>query len=324
MPQRCLGAAASALRAGVMALALIAPAVATAQTIALVPNSGPNGARDYPALFHPDAPWQEAARHVQLLAVPVGGVPDDQLKQMFAELRRRKIGVALDMLPLTGSGSENPNHCGFHVEGYSAAGETAAIAHRVKALGGEPAVYGMDEPLIYGHYYNGPNACHSSIAEIARDVAVKVRQVRAVFPGVKIGEAEPLMGLPEATWLADLTQWFDAFHAETGTPLDTFWLDLDWEAPWQRRLPALTELLRAKGIRLGVIYNGDDRVTTDEAWVASAVAHFQAFETALGHSPDAVSFQTWVSHPTRVLPESDPLTLTGLLLRYLDWKASRH
>jgi hypothetical protein len=41
---------------------------------------------------------------------------------------------------------------GFHVEGYSAAGQTLSTARRVEALGGAPAYYDMDEPLFFGHY----------------------------------------------------------------------------------------------------------------------------------------------------------------------------
>jgi hypothetical protein len=315
----------AALLACLVTTELVGAACAATPRIVLV--SGPRQAVDFWDLFQPNAPWANAAAHVNEVGLPgqaMGLAGDDQLRRVIADLQRRNITIGRDMLPLAGSDPAGGQGCGYHVEGYSALGETAVLARRLKALGATNVSYGMDEPLFYGHYYRGLNACQSSIEAIAQDVARKVRDVRAVFPGVEVSEAEPLMGLPDATWLQDLAQWFDAYQAATGTPLAYFWLDLDWHARWQQRLPPLTALLREKGIGLGVIYNGDDRSTTDEAWIASAVAHYEAFETALGHSPDAVSFQTWVSHPTHVLPESDPRTLTSLVNRYVAWKASRN
>lgn len=275
-------------------------------------------------LFKPEAPWHNAARKVQMVGVPVEYVSDSDVRLMFGDLHRRHIGAVMDMLALSGAESSDSPHCGYQVEGYSAPGQTVTVARRVKALGGVPAGYSMDEPLFYGHYYSRRNACRSSIVDIARDVATKIRQVRELFPDVEISDAEPLMGLPDATWQQDLAQWLDAFQAETGTKLSYIWLDLDWHARWQARLPTLVALLRQKGVGLGVIYNGDSETPSDEAWIASAVMHFKAFEAALGHSPDAVTIESWTRHPTHVLPESDPRTLTGLVNRYVAWKVTKH
>lgn len=317
----------AALLACLATVGLARAAGAATPLIALVPPTGPHGASDFWDLFRPDAPWARAATHVDEFGISVwvmAAGPEDGMRRMIADLRRRNIVLGLDMLALAGTDRAGGPGCGYHVEGYSALGQTAVLARRMKALGATRVTYGMDEPLFFGHYYHRANACERSIEAIAQDVARKVRDARAVFPGVEVSDAEPLMALPDATWLPDLAQWFDAYRAATGTPLAYFWLDLDWHARWQQRLPALVALLRQKGIRLGVIYNGDDRSTSDEAWIASAIAHYEAFETALGHAPDAVSFQSWVPHPTHVLPESDPRTLTSLVNRYLAWKASRH
>src|SRR3989304_10093845 len=41
------------------------------------------------------------------------------------------------------------------------------------------------------------------------------------------------------------------------------------------------------------------------------------YETGHGGRPDHVVLQSWMDHPDRVLPESDPTTFTGLIDRYL-------
>jgi F5/8 type C domain len=63
-----------------------------------------------------------------------------------------------------------------------------------------------------------------------------------------------------------------------------------------------------------MIYNGGgaaDRAT----WIAQAGARVTAFEAA-GPPPDHVLFQSWMVQPDRILPDSDPTTFSGLVLRY--------
>ena len=65
---------------------------------------------------------------------------------------------------------------------------TVAEANRLKALGATAKFFTMDEPLYYGHIFGKPGwkvGCHSSIPDIARDVAEKVRQIRLVFPLIR-------------------------------------------------------------------------------------------------------------------------------------------
>jgi hypothetical protein len=205
-------------------------------------------------------------------------------------------------------------------------GAGRTLAERLKSLGADPQFFGMDEPLYFGHVFesqNGKIGCHSSIADIARDVANKVRQIRTVFPGVPFGEAEPLTFRPgdawfkNDVWLSDLSQWFDAYQAAVGDRLAFFRLDLWWGMPWQTHMPALTALLARKGIPLQVIYNGDGQDNTDAVWIAHAVAHFKEFESGSWPKPAAAAIQYWSPNPTHVLPESNPLTGTGLINRYV-------
>ncbi len=273
---------------------------------------------DYFDLFAPSAKWTRAAKYVKGFEVSVQVVSkgsDADLTEMFTWLRQHNIALCLGMLPLTPS----EQGCGHHVEGYSAFGQCRKDAKRVQSLQGEPQFYDMDEPLFYGHYYDGPNACHSSIEEIAADVAEKVRQVRSVFPNVQIGESEPIH--PPVS-LDDLEKWFDAFKKATGTPLAFLSVDLQWSHDWQGRLVEVAHLCARKGIRLHVIYNGSGRDSSDEEWVLRAFANARAVESLI--KPDVVSIASWNRFPTHVLPESDPNTLTGLVDRYLAWKRSRN
>ena len=291
-----------------------------AQTIWFSPRFG---SPDYMNLFQSEASWQRAASRVSVLEASAAKVLDphwsDSLAIMLADLRRRNIALEIGILPLSGGGEGD---CGFHVEGYSNLGQQIANAKRLKAAGAEVSYFGMDEPLYYGHVFNGKNACHTSITDIAKDVAVKVKQLRAVYPNAAFGDVEP-MGIPDASWIADLDQWFDAYQVATGMSLAFFRVDMQWKTNWKAQMEQLAALLKRHGIPLQIIYNGDGNAGSDDIWIAQAVQRFKQYETSGLPKPDVAVFQCWTPNPTHVLPESDPYTMTGLIDQYIQWKQSR-
>jgi len=280
-------------------------------------------------LFRPDAPWPKASSAISTFEISdelvyKRDISGDQLGQLFADIRRRGIDLLVGISPLVGG--EHVGLCGYSVEGYSLARGLLNEVQRIKALGGEVKYFGLDEPLYFGHVFEKKSdhfGCRLSIAQVAQQVADRLKTVRTVFPTARFGDVEPLMGFSDDTWLADLAAWFDAYEAAAGEKLAFFRLDLGWDRPWQARIGPLTRLLREKGIPLQVIYNGDDRSKSDEAWIASAVAHFQEFESHGRPLPDAAIFQYWGEHPSHVLPESDPRTATWLINRYVEWRGQR-
>jgi hypothetical protein len=190
----------------------------------------------------------------------------------------------------------------------------------------------MDEPLYFGRFYtadakHGPagkhQGCHLSIEDIAQDAAKRIRDVRSVFPEVKVGDGEPFTEFSDGDWENVLSRWFDAYHAATGEHLDYFVLDLIWVKPWQGRMKRLTGLLRSKQVPLQVIYDGSGAAPSDRVWVDQAEQRFRAFEGADGLKPEGVRIQSWHERPSRTLPENDPGTLSNLVLRYVKWKESQ-
>jgi hypothetical protein len=314
---------------GLLATGLWLIPAASAQSIWFDPHSGSRGSADFMDLFQSNAPWEKAAAAISIFEISdeityKHEVTEGQLAQIFSDLRRRNIGLLVGIGPLTGG--EHEGLCGYRVEGYNLAKGLLNEAHHIKSLGGEVRYFGMDEPLFFGHVFDRRGdhfGCRLSIVEIARDVADKLRQVRTVFPAVRFGDVEPLMGWSDDTWLSDLATWFDNYEQATGEKLAFFRLDIGWNRPWQKRIPPLARLLREKGIPLQVIYNGDDRAQSDEAWIASAVAHFQEYESDGRSPPDAAVIQYWQVHPSRVLPESDARTATWLINKYADWRRLR-
>jgi hypothetical protein len=294
------------------------------QEIWFSPHSGPDYAEDFYRLFDSGAPWQKAATHVKVFGLSIQletDASDEQLKKVIDGLRERHIALELDMLPLTGRGNYiAPTGCGFLVEGYAAPLQSIWVAKRFKALGADVVSFTMDEPLYYGHFFNGTNACRSSVEELIVDAAKKIKQVRSQFPEIEIGEVEPIIAVTRSG-LAELEKWLDGLKAATGRPLSFLRLDMNWAAQWQPQVIAVAQLLKRKGVQLQIIYNGSDHDTSDQEWTSRALMNANAFEAAV--KPDVVVIQSWTPHPKRVLPETDPTTMTGLINQYLSMRSGR-
>lgn len=318
-----------------IAIRLLAATPLQAQTIWLSPQSGSNAVPDLMSLFRPEAPWASAASYVSVFSVSAEFLvhrPDSVLQQFFADLRQRHIQLGVAMSPLSARPSPEAPQCGVGIEGYSAPGEALMIARKVKRLGGTIDYYTMDEPLYYGHVYtedpknniNGKRrGCQLSIAEIAQDAAKRIRDVHSVFPAAQIGDVEPFMQWEDNKWAADLSEWCDAFQSATGQRLAYFRLDLWWNLPWQKRMGSLVSLLQTKQVPLQVIYDGASFASSDRNWIDQAAERFKEFEGTNGIAPAAAVLQSWHSRPSKVLPETDPGTLTNLVLQYITWKNTR-
>ena len=270
---------------------------------------------DYTDLFKADAPWTMAAKHTQVFKTSTQFIVrgrDEQLRRMFADLRRRGIALAVEGL-LQRYGAD----CGQGIEGYSSRGTAALIARRISQLGGRLAYVAMDEPLWYGHVFLGPHACRASIAAVAANVAQSVAELRRVFPAVQVGDIEPFAtkGQP-ADWLDEIGKWIAAYRAATHSNLSFFDVDVDWREPWQQQFLALVPRLSEAGVKFGVIYNGDPSDPNNIAWTRHAEERFVAVEADPALIPDHAILQTWMSHPSSMLPETQPGTMTWLVNRY--------
>ena len=272
-------------------------------------------ASDYGELFRPDAPWRVAATHVGVFKTSTQWIlngPDQALEVMFKDLRERGIALAVEGLMLT----RDNNQCGQGIEGYSSPGTIRRAAERIKALGGELAYIAMDEPAWFGHSFRGPQACQASLSYLARDVANTIRDVKTIFPNVKVGDIEPLPQRSQADWIGTLIQWAAEFESAVGAPLAFFHADLDWVQSWEGDVSRLAKEFGARGINFGIIYDGNPGDPSDEAWTRNAEVHFDAVEGRLGIIPDQAILQTWMVHPTHMLPETTPGTMTNLVDRY--------
>ena len=183
------------------------------------------------------------------------------------------------------------------------------VVARIKSLGGNLQYVQMDEPLYFGHESKQTNAPQYSISEVARQVAVNVAAIEAVFPNVQIGDTEPV---PIAS---DIMQWAQAYQLATGHPLTFFNADVGWNSQWQGPLEDLAESLREANISFGVIYTGNN-ATRDADWIQTAITRIATIESDPLLRPDSGILATWTNNPTHALPDNDPNTLSYLGLVY--------
>ena len=276
------------------------------------------GPPDFMALFAPDAPWQTVARHVQVLKLPtqfLSWVPDAQLATIVGFLKQHGIALAIESLAQSWVGQPP---CGQGVEGYGDPDQAAQIATKIKRVGGVLSYVAMDEPLFFGHFYTGKNACRSSVDNVAERVSAVLSEYRAVFPHVKLGDIEPAGAALLPGWGPAYAAFLNAVRTRMGHGLGFLHADVDWNAPGH-----MSGMLDLRGIALanrltfGVIYNGRDTDRTDGAWLANLAANGRAIEKALGGPPAQIVFESWAHYPDHLLPETSPRSLTNGILRYV-------
>lgn len=269
------------------------------------------GSSDYQDLYRPGADWRVAASKVQVMKVGVGylrTVSDDDLRQVITFAKQHNIALALEIALLP-----DVPQCP-HLEGHDR--NQVQIAQRVQRLGGEFAYAAADEPLWFGHSIKTKPGCDLDLATLAQESAATAKALRIVFPKVQFVDIEPTSNFNDPNLAGLISQWHEAFKTAFGEPFEAFDFDVNWPRPWQANVRSLATQLQKDHTRIGVICNGDWNEPDDATWLADAMNHCDAFTRAIGRTPDDVIFQSWVTHPTHVLPESDPNSFTHLILDY--------
>lgn len=267
-------------------------------------------------LFPADAPWTKAAQRIDVFKLYgewVDSTDPASLAVAVDGIRGRGMALAVEAGPL------DPAGCGSGVESFAGSGSGRRLAQRISAAGGSLQVIALDEPWYFAHVYDGPNACHWPVEQVAEGVARFIAEVRAQFPWVVVGDIEPT---PTPVSAPGLAEWMDAYEAAVGEPMAFLHIDADWSRPdWSSLAVAVEAAGSQRTIPVGMLYNGGG-APTDEQWLHLAGQHALDHEDRDGGHPDHVVFQSWNDHPDRVLPETDADTFTALVNRYFDDRAS--
>jgi hypothetical protein len=270
-------------------------------------------ANDYMNLFSGDGAWAKDVDVIQLSMQFVQLGDENEIKAVIAFARSHKLKIAMVGLML----AKGPNNCGDRLEGYSGPHGVEKAAMRFKQLGGVLDYLTMDEPVYYGSTYPLGNACQTPLPALAAEIAERVRMVRAVFPSIEIGEDEVAGLADKFHWVQTVAAWLDAYRKAVGEPLAYLRLDIGWPSPrWPGHVKAIAAIARRDGVKFAYYDTGVPTDPDDATWSSHARAHAWMIERDLGVRPDQVAIASWMPRPTRMLPPSDPSTLTGLLRCY--------
>ncbi len=281
---------------------------------------GVDGTQGWNLLFDaPNAPWPDFMDHGQVLAAAgIWKTPDAILTKAFTKLKAHHVAFAMESLAL--SWVHQPK-CGQGVESFYDPPGARLTANKIKAAGGELVYVAMDEPLWYGHYYSGHDACHSSLRNTAERAAAIMAEYRKVFPKVMIGDIEPFPALTEQPdWRSDYLEWMADFEAAMGQPIAFLHVDINWPKPdWPASLKEAAEFAHERGLTFGIIYNGNvtgARNPTTKLWLDSAVGNFMHIETRLGITPDQVIFHSWGRFPPHSITDVSDRGEDYLVIEY--------
>jgi hypothetical protein len=264
----------------------------------------------YMDMFRPNAQWDQAAKRIQVLKLStqfLHTAAEDDLAAVIRETKRRNISLAMEGFMLTAS-----LRCGNGgVESYASPGTINDIIGRLTRLGGRLSYVAMDEPVHFGHYAVGNTAyCHDSVEALAEQMAPNVRALKSAFPDIKFGDIEPL-NIHTLGRIDTMLEFATDFRRATGEPISFINADIGWADDWRPQLADWQKKAGAAGMGLGVIIDGDDQDKDDLAWVEKAVQRYDAMMRGLPRPPDQIIFQSWMSHPLRVVPDTDPGTLSS-------------
>lgn len=270
------------------------------------------------ALFEPSAAWGTAADRTHVFKLYGEWVAyhatDAELRTAVQGIARRGMALAVEMGPL-----DPPPECGQGVESFAGIDEGRLISRRLRRAGGTLQVIALDEPYYFANVYDGIQACHWPVEQVAEAVADFTAAMREEWPDLVVGDTEPM---PLPVTVGALAAWLDAYATAAGEPFAFLHLDMDWARPeWPAAGVAVEAQAGARGVPVGIIYNGG-AATSDEAWLSVTGRRVTAYETDAGAQPDHVLFQSWMDKPDHALPETDAAAFTSLINRYLDDPAS--
>jgi len=298
---------------------------ASAQELWFAPNDnlprGPNRNvvlnEDFPHLFDEDAQWGaqiDVFLASPMMSGPAG--PEDELHHMAAFLQQRHIKLAMGVDATTmDSPKPAPDACGRGVEGSRPPGQNRAIFQRLKRLGLDITYAAMDEPLTFGHYFQGKAGCRYSIGDTARRAAAAIAEIKESYPNIKVVDFEAPPPTSLSQWRSDFEIWLTSYRDAAGTPLDAVMFDVNLFGNWRNTAATGVNVARRQGLRAGILIFKPGPGRSD----AEATADYRRAITAVDASKmsfDIIEIANWTPHPFKNLPESDPMTLTYVLNEY--------
>jgi hypothetical protein len=276
---------------------------------------GTYAANDFMDLFQPNAPWTRAASTIQVFQVSTQFLhrsTEEQLSTVINDLRRRHIalGVSAEIMV------DDPAHpCGAGVPGHTSNTVWRTVVGRLARLGGKIDYVSFDGAVAFGHnnILKKNTACNYTIEDLVRNIAPQIELIKDAFPDVRFGDDEPVNGLTIGK-MDDSLQFAKEFFRQTGVRLSFMTADIIWFEPtFRTQLVEWRRRLHEEGIIYGLYDNGSAVDKSDLEWTRHAIERYGIVTNDPAIKPDNYVIYSWMQHPARFLPETQPGTLTSVV-----------
>ncbi len=293
------------------------------------------GSRDYPELFTKPEDWPVARSRVNVFKFYTQNVLDYPCVicgnntldafvevQAFQKLTDWGIAIAVEVGAVKEWGCTGK-------EEFRVAKETI---QNIKANGGIVTFLDMDEPYIGGELVANGKTCGYTMEQSADVTSRFIRQVKAAYPNILIGDTEPYPYFS----VEEMEQWILALEAR-GVTLAHFHLDVDPVYVRELKLGLagdlreLSRFFEEHRIPFGVIFIAEwPDSGSNCSYFNSAMTWIRTVNQAIGKTPHLL-FQSWQGDPADRankllhwvpdnLPENDPVICshTQLILEGLE------
>jgi hypothetical protein len=288
-----------------------------------IPNPN-NGPPDFDALWSDEAPWQDAAKKVDVLSVEQSWfewATDAQIMTVFDFAKRHHMKVNMDVQGIT---HQAPPACG-NIEGYLWTGEFQLNAARFARMGISIDGISIDGPLMDGHYITAADGgCVYPVQDLVANMSQTMAPLLQMFPNMWVYDIEQLPALSSNTdWLETLTQFQEQLNSAMGRDLRGMFLDITWDTPrYIQGMQTLRQYTRQRNMRLGWYFDSTSYPQTSAQWLISAANNFEFVEGTLKIIPDIGAITSWNVFPTYNMPDTFPNGLTSLINYYFKTKTN--
>jgi len=276
---------------------------------------GPN---IWTGLYVPGAQWTTVQARTHVLKLYLRDIAPDtsSLVPIATTLNQAHIAVAIE------SGGLRAGNC----SGAQVGAVDRDHINKFVLAGGAISFIALDEPFANSIASGAVPNCGYTVAQAATELVTEIHIMREAFPGVEIGLIEPVPSYSvgvypsnSGTGYGDLPQLLDTFLStldQAHERIDFFHADAPYDydqalpSGWQK-LVALEQVVRAHGLRLGLIYNSEaGGQAGDQPFHDQTLAAVVAYQAA-GGNPDDLIVQSWYSHPSAMVAEDQPNTFTN-------------
>jgi hypothetical protein len=273
---------------------------------------------DFPNLWSDDAPWQTAAKKVDVLGILHSWVlqaSDAQILAVTEFAKRHHMKLDMDVEAVL----RGPAPACGQMEGYIWASAFPQALATLKRLNIQLDTMSMDGPLYNGHYITAANGgCALSVRDLTANVASTLAPVLAQYPAIQLYEIEPSPMLTTfVDWRESLNNFDDGLARALGTPVRGLFLDTTWDSPsWIQPLMDFRAYTQERNMSLGWYFDSASYVYSDAEWLNSAATNIEYIEGTLGITPDIGLIASWNQYPAYNMPDTWPMGLTSLINHY--------